>query len=424
MNNLLFSKTGFKKGTLLVLSGFLFVSFVSIPLYGFDWSLNGSYKTFLTGIYNPNYQERIYGIANNTLRLNGDIYPSGWLSLSMSYILYPEIRDPALDQGENSLFSRGAEYRIGDPERRILPRRDNEMENIGLYHEIDRAMATLNLPFADLYVGRQAVSWGSAHVINPTDILVPYRFLDLDTEYRKGVDAVRVRIPFQMNEIDVGFVAGEGFRFERSALFGRTRLYFLETDFSILGMLFKENLLLGLDLARAIGGAGAWAEAAYVIPGVVNNRDDPFEKDYLSISLGMDYNFSGNFYGYVEYYFNSAGKNDPHEYIEILANPSANPAYSEGNQYLLGKHYLFFGGRYTVTPLIPVSSLIMVNMSDLSVDLSLSVEYNIMENVYITAGFYLGMGEGPELTSGVLTRYGSEFGAYPDILYTAVKIYF
>jgi hypothetical protein len=398
---------------------------LSVPAFGLDSSLHGSYKVYLGWIYDADWQGGSSGIADNILRLDARFSTSGVLSVELAYVLYPEIRSTSTTRQVVSLAGQSAEYRVGNPVRRLFPSSDRNMDNIGLYQDIDRAAVTVHLPFADVYAGRQAVSWGSAHVVNPTDILVPFRFMSLDTEYRKGVDALRVRVPFaSMDEIDVGYVAGEDFRFNKSAVFGRTRLYLLKTDLAFTGIVFKENLLLGWDIARAVGNAGVWLEAAWVTPDMIQRVEDPLDESYLGISVGADYNFTGDFYGYLEYHFNSAGENDPHDYIDLVMNPADHPAYSKENVYLLGKRYLSVGGNYSGIPLMPVTFLLMVNANDLSADISVSAEYNIKENIYIEGGFFLGLGPEPDLQAGVPVRYNSEFGAYPDVLYTAVKTYF
>jgi hypothetical protein len=412
-----------KRGIELLAAAWMLL--VSMPACAADWTLNGSYKAFLDWIYNADLDGGSSGISDNILRLDAGFHPADQFSAELAYVLYPEIVAPSLGTQGALFLSTSSEYRVGDPPRRLLPLSKENMDNIGLYQDIDRAVMTLHLPFADVSAGRQAISWGSAHVVNPTDVLVPFRFLSLDTEYRKGVDAVRIRLPLSdMDEISAGYVAGKDFLFDESAFFGRTHLYLLETDLDLTGMIFKKNLLLGWDMARALGGAGVWLETAWVMPEAVQAPDDPLRKSYVRISVGADYNFTADFYGYAEYHFNSAGKNNPRDYLDIILNPDDHPAYSQGNVYLLGMHYLSLGGTYTKLPLIPISFLLMVNLNDLSADFSVSADYNIKENIYIEGGFFVGLGPGPSLQDGQPTRYRSEFGAYPDAFYTAVKVYF
>jgi hypothetical protein len=282
------------------------------------------------------------------------------------------------------------------------------------------------LPFGDVYAGRQAISWGSARIINPTDIIAPYSVSNLNTEEKRGVDALRLRMPVgAMSEIDLGYVAGEEFKLNKSAAFARMRFYAAGTDISLLTLDFQENLLIGGDATRSIGGAGSWIEAAYVVPDVFNSDGPEDDQHYFNMSAGMDYNFGPKFYGYAEYHFNSAGKNDPDEYLLIEQNPDDRTAYTKGSVYLRGQQYMAIGGTYQLSPLIPVNGLILLNLNDVSAHLSLNFDYNFTENVYISGGGIIGLGSPPELDGGGnLISYESEFGAAPELYYIAVKLYF
>ena len=139
----------------------------------------------------------------------------------------------------------------------------------------------------------------------------------------------------------------------------------------------------------------------------------------MRLSLGLDYNFSDGLYGYLEYHFNSPGAADAQDYLQAASGP----AYSEGGDYLLGRHYLGLGATYSITPLLPASAELLVNLNDLSAVLSMSLEYNVRENIYIGGGCTLGLGRNPLLNNGDI-EYRSEFGAYPNLFYTVVKAYF
>jgi len=395
----------------------------AFPVPALDGSVNGSYKTYSNWLYDPLWQGDSYGISTGILRLQAKIYPSQWSTVELAYQLVPEIR-PASLQPQSILFGGGTgEYRVIDLRRRLLPWKSTEVNNISLSQELDRAAVTLHLPFADLSMGRQAVAWGSARIVNPTDVVAAPRFSAVESEYRRGVDAVRLRVPFgTMHEGDVGYIFGRDFRFDRSAAFGRLKLYLLETDVSALAILFREDLMAGLDLARAIGEAGAWLETAYVVPDILSGDDpaDLWAEDYLRLSAGLDYNFSGGLYTYLEYHFNSPGAADASEYLQLAGDP----AYVDGGVYLFGRHYLGLGATYQITPLLPATALVLANLTDPSLMLSLSLEYNIKENVYVEGGCTLGFGENPELLGGEPAEYRSEFGFYPNTVYTAVKLYF
>ncbi len=392
----------------------------AVGVSAIDGSLHGSMKTFMMGVHDPLQQGDLYGLSDTTLRLQARVYPTDILLIESAYSLSPQVLSPTLlssGMSETFLSAGGGSdtYRAYDFDERLYPGTAAEVNNLAVYHNLDRLYASMYLPFGDAYLGRQVISWGSAHVINPTDIIAPYSFSSLNTEEKRGVDAVRLRMPLgAMSEVDIGYVAGREFSVDESAAFARMRFYLAETDISVLSMDFKENLMIGFDATRSIGGAGSWIETAYVLPDAFSGTDPAAEQHYVNVSAGMDYNFGPKFYGYAEYHYNSAGKSDTGEYADIELQPEEHLAYTEGSVYLRGRHYGAVGGTYQLTPLIPVSGMLLLNVNDYSANLSLDFDYNFTENVYISGGCYVGLGESSD----------TEFGVYPDLYFLSVKLYF
>jgi hypothetical protein len=397
------------------------------------FSLGGYFKNFSVLLDLPAYKQQDtkinepdLGAVINRLRLHLSYKPCNFLSFYIAYDLSPRIQDPQLFEENAFSFQLSTpDYRFADFRQRLYPKPGAPVSSFGLYNNLDRLFFVWKTEFADIFVGRQAIAWGSARVINPTDVLSPFAFNELDQEERRGVDAVRMRIPLgALSELDMGFVAGKDFRFANDSFFLRGKTNLLQTDISAVLMGFRRHLLLGLDIARSIGGAGSWLEAAYVVPDYFSREIDPEEKNYLRVSAGMDYNFSSQTYGFVEYHFNCAGKNDPEKYSDLFRHA----AYRDGSVYLLGKHYLNIGSTYQISPLMPFTGLLILNLSDRSLILSPMLDYNIAENIYLAAGAYLGFGKKPELVLGPLTPrpvlMRSEFGSYPDMFFTSFRIYF
>ena len=396
------------------------------------FDMSGYVKNFSILLIQPGYEqgeetlkEADMGAVNTRLRIQLRYMFSDRLSLNAAYDIQPRVQDPRLF--ETDALSFGLEppgYRAADFRDRLYPAPDAEVKSFGLFHNLDRLAVTFKFKFGDIYLGRQAIAWGSARIINPTDIIAPFSFNELDTEERRGVDALRVRIPLgMMDELDFGYVAGEDFAFDQSAFFLRAKTYLLKTDLSLLLMGFREHLMVGFDLSRAVGGASVWLETAYVSPDFFNS--EPEKQDpYFRGSLGVDFNFKGGWYTFLEYHYSSAGENRAEDYLNLLDST----AFQDGSVYLLGKHYLGLGMTKQVTGLITATGFVLANLSDGSFSLSPQLEYNIAENVYISAGAYIGLGKGPEYVLGPLDEnpllFHSEFGAYPDMIYTSFRFYF
>jgi hypothetical protein len=398
-----------------------------------SFSLRGYFKNFSILIMPPAYSqgsttvdEADLGAVNNRLRLSLTFRPTERFVFDIEYDLSPRIQDTRLYQED--LFFPGlqpVDYRVADFRDHLYPLPGETPASFALYHNLDRFMLTIKTAAADIIVGRQAVAWGSARVVNPTDVIAPFSFNELDKEERLGVDAVRVRVPLgAMDELDFGIIAGDDLDANKNAYFIRGRTYFSKTDISGLALAFRKHLLIGLDLARGIGGAGFWLEAAYVIPDAFRENRRESEKNYVRSSLGLDYNLSSKTYGFVEYHFNSAGGSRPEDYIRLFSTS----AYQDGSVYLLGRHYLNVGSTIQLSPLLPFTGLLILNLSDGSLILSPSLEYNIAENIYLAGGAYLGLGKRPEFIMGPLNPQPrllhSEFGAYPDMFFTSFRVYF
>ena len=419
-----------KKTTLLLLTAGLAVASAGAQN---RLSFNGYFKNFSilmippsTTVGNSLEDQSDMGAANNRVRLKMSFQPSDGISFDLSYDISPRIQDSRLFT-ESPILSgfRPLEYRAWDFRERLYPGPAEPAHSFGLFHNLDRLSVTLRTDFADIIVGRQAVSWGSARVINPTDVIAPFAFNELDREERRGVDAVRVRIPLgMMDEIDVGYVAGHDLQADESAFFFRGKIYKLKTDISVLAVGFRQHLLVGIDLARAVGGAGAWLEAAWMIPDAFRDSRRPGEKKSVRLSLGLDTILADGLYGFAEYHFNSAGSQRPEQYMELFDSVP----YRDGSVYLMGRHYVNVGATYQLHPLVPVTGLVIVNLSDGSWIFSPSAEYNIAENIYLAAGAYVGSGKRPEHVLGPLTTQPlllhSEFGTYPDMVFTSFRIYF
>jgi hypothetical protein len=398
---------------------------------GGELSLGGYVKNFSIVDVLPEYQRTLLGwpdapagTVSNRLRLNALYEASGPWSVHVSYEVLPRFQDPRLLQGPDLLFQlEPLIYRVDDLDLRLYPRPGEEVADFAIFQNLDRLYLSLRAPAFDLFLGRQAVAWGAARVINPTDVIAPFLYTELDTEDRIGVDAVRVRVPVgALSEVDAGWIVGRDFKPENSAFFLRSRFYAAQADISLVGTAFRKHLMLGFDLARGIGGAGFWFEAAYAWMLVFDGDPTTSGPDYLRLSTGLDYNFPGDLYGFVEYHFNGAGSNDPAAYFSSLGTLP----YRDASVFLLGQHYIVPGAVYQISPLWSLTASVMLNIPDPSLLFSPIVEYNIAEDIYLQGGAYLAAGKPATLELGLppALEFNSEYGSYSDFYFFSFRFYF
>ncbi len=389
-----------------------------------DLSIDGYIKNFAVVYEFPDFRLSQFtvdpppvGAVSNRLRLEARWRASRCMAAAVAYDLDPRIQDPALFATQAIVGTVSRSYRMDDLSCRLYPDESDRVSSFGLYQNLDRAQIEIRLGLLDLYMGRQAIAWGVARVINPTDILTPFSYAALDTEDRIGVDALRARLPIGfMSELDAGIVAGENFRSAKSAAYLRYKTYVAETDLAAIVVGFREHLMAGFEMTRAIGGAGAWVETAHVWPELLQPRADIRTDGYWRISVGADYSLSANTYGFIEYHYNQPGASDPSDYLTLISGMS----YSDGAVYLLGEHYLVPYLSHEVSALVTAAGELLWNLSDGSAYLTVSLEYNLAEDVYLAGGGFIGVGSGPVRPG----RIESEFGTYPDTFYSSFRFYF
>jgi hypothetical protein len=350
------------------------------------------------------------------LRLRLDITQSDSSSLEFAYELLPRLREDRNSSISTSLPTPALlAYRVFDLDETLYPQDEDSGSDFVLGQNLDRAYWTINTSHYDLHIGRQPVAFGSARVINPTDIIAPFTYNTVAKEELVGVDAVRIKKPLaDLGELDLGLVFGEDFEPDKGAAFVRVKTYQMQTDIAFMAMVFRKNILLAFDLVRSIGGAGTWLEAAQTLANATSNYKP--EENYFRLSIGSDYSLTAKLYAYVEYHLNGAGTGSSENYFNAVSET----AFTDGAVYLLGRHYLAPGLSYEINPLLHFSAQALVNIEDGSVLSSPRFEYNVAEDVYLDIGGFIGFGEEPP----DISQPENEFGLYPDVYYMALNIYF
>jgi len=380
----------------------------SVPALA-EINFSGYLKSFAVAqeaLDNPVFQtDRIYQ-SQNSARFMLDGF-SGDITWQLHYELSPVLVSDSLPAGIPTFNVLDSNYRLSDLETNLLDD-DNKHQ---LFQNLDRLNFQVQMDAGDLTIGRQAISFGSARIISPTDIFLPFDVRTFNTEYRTGVDAVRFQRPWgELGEIDIGVVLGKDARSENSAAFLQVRTNRNGTDYQLALIEFAEQQLAGMGLQTAIWDLGFWLETAYV------NGD----KDYLRLSTGIDYSFSENTFAQIEYHYNGAGSDDHRDY---LANLDSIP-YQRGGVFLLGENYLIPGFTLQLSPLWFLAAQAIVNLDDDSSFLSLSAQYNIAEDFYMDFGYYHFSGDDFSLNNAGQPDFKSEYGPNPDTLFVSIRYYF
>jgi hypothetical protein len=270
-------------------------------------------------------------------------------------------------------------------------------EHVTLLHFVDRLAFTQRSGNTEFVIGRQRISWGTGRIWNPTDLFNPLNPTSFAKIEKDGVDAVSSKI-FLGEFTDVTLVLNPQ-RNSRGNGGGRFRTNFREFDLSLVGGVFDDRTIIGSDFAGNVLKAGVRGEG--ILSMATRNSSDRFVK-YI---LGIDYQFTPEFYLLAEYHYNGEGSTDRLRYDL--------PKLLKGDILNLGRDYLAVSGSYLLHPLVTASATVMVNLNDESRFQSVTVSYSVSEDWTMALGGQLV--EGDEM---------DEYWYYPNSLFVKVEAYF
>ncbi len=313
--------------------------------------------------------------------------------------------------GESFMVPERQSYRLTDIRPTIGP---TGKKNI-VPQNLDRMNVQFQMEGGDLTIGRQAITFGSARIINPSDVFLPFDVRTLNTEYRAGIDAVRFQKPIaQLGELDMGIILGPDGKSENSAAFFQLLTNVSGSDYQFTAMRFAEQNLIGAGVQSALGVLGFWLEAAYVSG----------DEDYTRASVGVDYAFTERVFGMIEYHLNEAGSSNPDNYLEQLDDA----AYTAGGVFLLGKNYLIPTVSWQASALLNLSLSSLANLDDGSMFLNVNANYSLSDNLYMSMGYYHFNGGDFNFSNEAPIeqqfQFGSEYGGNPDSIFVSLQYYF
>jgi len=401
------------------------------------FGLDGSVRMIMSGFRNPeiSYPEELapfvvpslpkeqYGVSQTLLRLTAGGWPTDWLSYeahlvqSVSFSTAPELLDaPAAV----------TRYKLVDA-------RWTWAEDDGLHAAMwpDRLTVSVALPFADVAVGRQAITFGKAQFWNPLDVFLAFDPFAFDRDYKPGVDALRLEIPIDdfSGVTAVGALAdpSEDETWLRSAALLRLWGMLWDWDFALQGGAVHGGYHAGAGAVGELGPLELRAEAAYFHPGSDESLEAARLPDYPAAFtgvIGLGRRFENTLYLSAEYLYNGAGR---------AGDAAAWALLEDGHAQHVSEHLAGLFASYELTPILTTSVGAVAAFDDPSALIQPGLIYYAAGEVEIVAGAMLAVGEGPavptstanelwELETSDLRR--SELGSYPRVFYLEMKAYF
>ena len=288
-----------------------------------------------------------------------------------------------------------------------------EQEHVRWRHRFDRlTVAWSPTRSIDLSAGRQAVSWGTTLFLTPADPFLPFSPADPFRQFRGGVDAARVRIyPSPLSQIDLVVRPSQTEVGEEVTALGRGLATWRSWELSAWG-----GSLYG-DVAGAFGaagGLGAWAVRGEGVVRQINGTvvfRGAIGLDRILQARGRD------LFLIVEYQRDNLAAADPSEYLEIVVS---NP-FRRGEFQVLGRDETVLQASYQFHPLWSVSGLWLWNLNDRSALLAPGLAYSAANEVSVSGGLYIGLGD---TTVSAERPLPSEYGLSGTTGYASVSWFF
>ncbi len=261
-----------------------------------------------------------------------------------------------------------------------------------LDHQVDRLALKVTLPFGDLTIGRQVLSWGTGRFWNPTDVLSPFPPTVVDREVRRGFDAVRLAVALgdvtqldllylpQLRGVDMGGVARfqtnvKGF--DGSVSFGK----------------YVRDLVIGADLVGDLGPVGVHAEGAYTLE-LLDLEGGPVRigEHFFRGVIGAEVKPHEKLVLMAEYAFNGSGAERPNGYAQVLSSARV----LRGEVFGAGRHQAALAASFLASDLLTAQLSVLGNLTDPSALLIPSFEYSFTQSVLVRAGAYVPLGRPPD----------------------------
>ncbi len=294
-------------------------------------------------------------------------------------------------------------------------------DNFSYRHEIDRALFALHPAWGDTTIGRQAIGLGRGVLFGAVDVFNPFSPLEVDREWRRGVDAFRAEYRLSTTS-SAECIAAFGETWEQSALLGRFRGYLGDIDGSLIVGKRAEDFMVGSALSAVLGEAEVHGELAVFDTPEAQPDGTLWGGGHLATKavIGSSYTFDvGKGLTVLGgYHYSDFGVEDAEDILVRLQDPDFQQRFLRGDTQILGRQAVAAQLSYPFSDAVNGSFLVLTNPTDASGVVSPSPRWDLDENVTFLANVFVPWGDEP---SG--GRFRSEYGATPTSLFLQAAIY-
>lgn len=367
------------------------------------------------------YPERDTWTELFRLRLGLNVQYYDWLSGELAY----EQRAKWLSDKAGSAAGGGilpseatAPFRI-----RQLDWQITEAKEVFFYrHEIDRALVALHADWGEVTLGRQAIGIGRGTLFSAVDVFAPFSPLEIDREWRRGVDAVRIESHIS-DTSSVELIGAFGPTWEQSALLGRARGYFGDIDAELILGKRAEDTMLGGTVSAAVGDAEAHGELAFFDTPETQPDGGLWGNDHQvgKLVAGGSYTFNvGNGLTLLgEYHYSGFGVKNIDDATNRLKSSDFLERFLRGDSQILGREALAFQATYPFSHVWNGALLVLQSPLDGSGVLSPSLTWDFSDNASLVGSVFVPWGDEP--SAGMIR---SEYGGTPLSLFLQLRVYY
>jgi len=367
------------------------------------------------------YPERRSAVGLFRFRFGLNTHHNEWVNSEVAY----EQRVSLVSKGGGTASGEGilpsgaeAPYRISQLDWEL----SGEGTTLAYRHELDRLLVALHPGWGEVTVGRQAIGLGRGVLFGAVDIFSPFSPVEVDREWRRGVDAARVEYRFS-DTGSVELLAAFGESWDRSALLGRVRGYFGDVDGELIFGKRAEDTMYGATMSATVGEAEMHLELALFDTPEAQPEGGLFGSGRLvgKAVLGASHTFDlGDGLTLLgEYHYSGFGVRDAEDAVTRLADPLFQERLLRGDMQILGRHAVALRSAYPLTDSLTGAFLILQSPADGSGLAAPSITWDLTQNVSLAVSSFIPWGPGP--SSG---RLGSEYGGRPVSLFLQLSAYF
>lgn len=301
---------------------------------------------------------------------------------------------------------------------------ENEANNNSLHlgYEIDRAVYKQRFSNTTLAIGRQSIDWGSGRFWQPLNVFGSFAPTDLDTDYKPGIDAIRLDwFPSDLSSLSAvyAFSPTDNVTVDdnSSAAIHYRRQVGEQAELAFVAADIIGNTVIGASYESAWGGMGWSIEAAHY--------QEKIDDDFLFWIAGLNYQFSNGTLLNAEWYHNSRGATNITTLTSI--NVLTDPLIKYGLQQHLSQDVLgislnkdlspLWNGGYTLlaSPLKDSSGKLHTSLLH-----QLTLIYSVSNESDLLISLQTATGRG----ATTLGQAQSEFGHTPTSVTVRLRFYF